>query len=356
MWLMSRFLLTMAAVAAMLGASRAQADDKPPASVEGPLPSPNVTLSVQTPSASGRWVMLITNADDAPMRIHADARLLRLLVAPRGKNYFECELPALMRSGDTRDLLLKPGESYREEFDPRLVCFGKVIDEIGEGTSVTAFWGYKPDAQRQKTHKPQLAPFVVEPTEGPATFTVEKRLVSLTTWLPAEPKKTEGDSAKPEEPVPINAPRLVIDPVRRVDATALRDARVSATVKNVGDRSALIHIRTDQLEFQVTGPAGRGTCGGRERRRAPVRDFFHTIQTKGSETLTVLLAEACPREVFKRPGLYEISTVLHAPSDGGQFGLHAVTGDFNAVHRTLLRLQQAKEPYHAAPARAEPKN
>ncbi|MBI5533169.1 MAG: hypothetical protein HY898_10660 [Deltaproteobacteria bacterium] len=356
---MSRFFLPVMAAAVMLVPALALADDKAAPAAEVPLPGPLVTLAVEAPNIAGPWAMVITNGDSAPARIHADARLLRLLVAPVGKKYVECQLPATMREGDTRDLVLKPGETYREEFDPRLLCFSKVIDEMAEGTSVTAFWGYKPDAKRAKANKPQLPPFVVEPAVAPATFLPEKQLVSVTTWIPAptpkgDTKHTQAELKALETP-PLNAPHLLVHPVRLLDAPALRDAKVTVTVKNVGDRAGMIHIRPDQLELQVTGPAGRAVCGGRERHRAPVRDFFRTIAPKGSETLTVLLAEACPREMFKRPGLYEVQTILHATADGSKFGLHAITGDFPTFHTALVRLQQAKDAYHKAPPAAESK-
>jgi hypothetical protein len=70
--------------------------------------------------------------------------------------------------------------------------------------------------------------------------------------------------------------------------------------------------------------------------------------------MTVLLGEACPRELFKRPGLYEVGVILHAPSDGHEYGLHSITGDFEAFRTTLVRLQQAKDPYHKEPPQAEP--
>jgi hypothetical protein len=354
---MCRSILVGTCAAALLMSVPALADDKPKEAQQEPLPPAPVAMSVEAPSAAGPWILRVQNQGDAPMRIHADARLMHLLVAPAGKGYTSCVLPSPLHEGDGRELVLKPGETYREPFDPRLFCFGKVIDQMGEGTSVTAFWGYKPDAARAKAKKKQVAPFIVEPALAPAAFEPEKRLVSLTTWIPrpaASSAQNKPNAAAAEAATPINTARLVLDPVRLVDAPTLRDVKVSATVKNVGDRAALVHLRPDLLEFTVIRPGGKvAACGMKGLRRAPVRDFFHTIGPKGAETLTVLLDEACPRELFDAPGVYEIRTVLHARWEGKEFGLSALTGNFAGEHTTLVRLQDAKERYYRVPPQAE---
>lgn len=338
----------------MLLSGQARADEALPAASEK-LAYPPVSVAVDARSARGPWTLRVHNDGGMPVRIHADARLLQLLVAPRGKGYTSCVLPGPMQQGDGRELELKAGESYREDFDPRLLCFGKLIDQMAAGTSVTAFWGYKIDAARVRAKKPQQPPFAVEPAEAPPAFEAAKRLVSLTTWLftPAAELAQPKDAAA-DKPAAMNTSRLVLDPVRLVDAPTLRDAKLSATVRNVGDRAALVHLRPDLLEFTVTQPDGTVVgCGMRGLRRSPVRDFFHTIAPKGSETLSVLLDEACPRELFKVPGVYEIRTVLHARWDGKEFGLSAVTGDYEGQHTTLVRVQTAKERYYRSPPQVE---
>jgi hypothetical protein len=362
-------LVGTCSAALLLTSAQVQAGDKPAADTVVLPPAP-VSMSVEAPSAVGPWTLRVQNTGEAPMRIHADGRLMQLLVAPAGKGYTSCVLPGPLHEGDGRELELKPGDVYLEKFDPQLFCFGKVIDQMGEGTSVTAFWGYKPDAARMRAKKPQVPPFIVEAAQAPATFEPDKRLVSLTTWIPAPPapasaqnassqpapdaKQPPDKSSDKDKPTPINTARLVLDPVRLVDAPTMREAKVSVTLKNVGDRAALVHVRPDLLEFTVTLPGGKvAACGMKGLRRAPVRDFFHSLGPKGSETLSVLLNEACPRELFGRPGVYEIRTVLHARWNGKEFGLSALTGDFEGEHTTLVRLQDAKERYYSAPPQVE---
>jgi hypothetical protein len=355
---MSRTLLNTAALCFVLSASPALAQDKRVAD-DKQLPYAPATLEVHAPSARGPWSLRVVNRGDVPLRMQADARLATLLVAPAGSKYTECVLPGPLRARAERAVELKPGEAWEESFDPRLWCFGKLVDALGPGTSVTAFWGYKPDAQRLRARKPQVAPFAVEPALAPPVFAPAKRLVSLTTWVPPEPSG-EAASEQPEPgPVAINTGRLVVEPVRFVDAPAPGDVRVSATVRNAGDRAATVHLRADQLEFRVRAPGGAvALCASRERRRAPVRDFFRTLAPKASETLTVLLAEVCPRDLFSRPGIYEVSTVLRANAEGRPAGVSAESGDFVGSRTTLVRLQEAKAGYYTSAPRlkaAQPK-
>lgn len=338
---------------------------KPKPEPEPVLPPPDVSVAVQAPKAEGPWLVRVRNNQSSPIRIRADARLLKLLVAPVGKKYVECSLPAAMRAGgDPRELELGTGETWSELFDPRSFCFGKVIDELAPGTSVTGFFGYAP-VKGEKTPK---KPFVVEPLVAPPAFAAQKRIVSLTTWIHARPtleataqaaaSESVPADVKPEEPVkpgtPINTSRIVLTTPRLIDAVSMRDARISATLSNRGDRDALLHVRADALEFSILTPDGKTVaCGGGSRGRAAVRDFFHTLRPKGAETLTVLLAEVCSRSIFQRPGIYEIRTKLRATEDGARFELRALTGVFEAEKPTLLRLQDAREPYYVTAPEVE---
>lgn len=355
-------------IAASLAASTSL-DAKPKPEPEPVLPAPDVSVSVQAPDGDGPWIVRLKNNHTESLRVRADARLLRLLVAPVGKSYVECSLPAAMREGaDPRELELGPGETWSEQFDPRAFCFGKVIDELGPGSSVTAFFGFAP----AKGVKTQKKPFVIEPIVAPATFASLKRIVSLTTWVPyrlpivvppgvagteGKPGEAKPPESKPEQapkPTLINTSRIVLETPRLIDAANLRDARISATVSNKGDRDALMHVRADALEFSIKTPDGKTVeCGGGASGRAAVRDFFHTLRPKGAETLTVLLAEVCDRTIFQRPGIYEIRTKLRATEDGSRFELRALTGVFEADKSTLLRLQDAKQPYYVTPAEVE---
>jgi hypothetical protein len=301
--------------------------------------------------------MVIVNDDTVPARVTADARRLSLWVRqPTERSYHRCELPSAMTgSPRERALVLEPGERYVESFDPRMYCWGSISEKLTEGASVTAFLGWKPDDRREKRNQPQLLPFAVEPVLAPALFVPAKQIVSLTSWLP------EGDlvQANPEvrEPPPkfVGAPDLRLSTVRWADAMDHREARLTATLTNVGDRDALVHLRPDDLEVRLQRPDGTVVqCGPGTGYRAAVRDFFMTIKPGKSSSISTLLSELCPSGAISRPGLYLLSATLRVRDDGSRFRLQAMTGDFVAARSTLLRVRTAREPFHASPPQPRP--
>ncbi len=328
----------------------------PSLSQEPPQPepatrSPLVRLAIEVPPTHGLWHLLVTNRDRVPVRLAADVRQLSLLVRlPDDRAYVRCSLPSgMLGAAPERQLVLQPGESYVEPFDPRMFCWGADADKIGPGASVTAFLGWSPDPRLEKRSKPQVPPFVVEPVVAPAAFVPAKQIASLTFWL------TQGDraSASPgREPPPrfVGAPDLRLSTPRWADAVDHRSARISATLTNVGDRAALVHVRPDDLEVRVQRPDGSSTvCGPATGYRAAVRDFFLTIQPGKSASVTSLLTELCPSGTFDRPGLYVLHSTLRVRDDGSAFRLQAVTGDFSSPKATLLRLRSSRQPFHVAP-------
>jgi hypothetical protein len=315
--------------------------------------SPLVRLGIEVPPAHGPWLVVVTNDDRVPVRLAADARQLSLLVRqPADKSYARCDLPTAMLGGAReRHLVLDPGESYVEPFDPRMFCWGDDADKLGPGASVTAFLGWRPDARLEKRSKPQVPPFTVEPVLAPAAFVPAKQIASYTFWLP------QGDGASSsgvhEPPARfVGAPDLRLSTPRWSDAVDHRAARISATLTNVGDRAALVHVRPDDLEVRVQRPDGYSTvCGPGTSYRAAVRDFFLSIQPGKSASVSSLLTELCPSGTFDRPGLYVLHTTLRVRDDGSAFRLQAVTGDFASPKSTLLRVRSSRQPYHVAPPR-----
>src|SRR4029079_11472587 len=96
-------------------------------------------LWIMAPSAQGNWMFRLDNEGERPLRIPADVRLLRFEIELHdGKKTKKVKgaAPAGFRpEGVTqaRALLLAPGESYVETFDPRLICFGKDADALAPG-------------------------------------------------------------------------------------------------------------------------------------------------------------------------------------------------------------------------------
>jgi hypothetical protein len=345
---------TVAAVALLSLPSAA--DDAKPNEPAAATRSPHVQLAIELPEARGPWRMVLHNQDTVPVRVVADARRLTLLIRGQDDNtYTQCRLPSSMQGSiRARQLVLKPGDKYVERFDPRMYCWGSISEKLTAGASVTAFLGWEPNARLEKRNKPQVLPFAAEPVLAPAAFVSQKRLASLTQWLPSN----DVVEANPETPQPppkfVGAPDLRLSTHRWADATTYRDARLTATLTNVGDRAALLHLRPDDLEVRVRLPNGSMTvCGPGSDRRAAVRDFFQTIKPGRSASVGILLTELCSSDVLARPGLYELTATLRVRDDGSEFRLDAVTGDFAVRRSTLLRVRKSREPFHARPPRRE---
>lgn len=346
-----RLACSVAACGLLLGLSSVAgaADDAAPPR----LSLPRVDLTIDAEGASGPWTMTVTNHGPMPVRVLADARKLSLLVrAPHDRNYSVCELPSDMRGpDDQRRLVLRPGQSYQEELDPRLFCWGK-LDKLKQGSSVTGFLGWAPDARRSRLGKPQVAPFAVSAVTAPPEVASVKRLSSQTVWLT---KADEPAAATKPAAKHVGEPRLELQTPRYVSASSPRSALLDVEVKNTGDAAALVHIRPDNLVLQVARPDGTSmVCEWGTKYRASARDLFRTIRPGRSHAMSVLVAEACPKQTFDRPGVYEIRPVLRVQENGAQFGLEALTGEFAAERRTLLRLLDAPLPYHDSPPRARP--
>src|SRR5262249_10861066 len=75
-------------------------------------------------------------------------------------------------------------------------------------------------------------------------------------------------------------------------------------------------------------------------------DGFHAIKPGASTTLTVLVEEACGHDLFRRPGLYRVTPVLHLNESGSELGLSAYTGVIRAKEPTLVRIASGSEPFY----------
>ncbi len=161
-------------------------------------PAPPVSLRIVAPSAHGRWLLRVDNEGDEPLRIAADVRLLRFEItapeteAPKPGRWRPppkqtiCDGPSAFGMDGNfpgrRELVLGPGRSYVEEFDPRLICFGKEAEALVPGARVKAYYGWKP-ARRWGKNKLQAAPFVADAAKKPRQFKPLKRLGAPTMVL-----------------------------------------------------------------------------------------------------------------------------------------------------------------------------
>src|SRR5262249_53953949 len=116
---------------------------KPPKPGEA-LPEPEIRLWMIAPSIHGPWALRIDNEGSRWLRVPADLRPLQFTIEPgdtvkRGARPVTCALPRAMRPDgfpDKSALLLGPGESFFESFDPRLFCFGKDAATLAGGAVV----------------------------------------------------------------------------------------------------------------------------------------------------------------------------------------------------------------------------
>jgi hypothetical protein len=369
------------------------------------LPPPTITMRVIAPSAQGPWLLRIDNEGEEPIRIAADVRLLRFEVRvpsdkPVSRSYqggwapraAVCDGPSTFGLADHfpggRELVVDPGHSYTEQFDPRLICFGKNSELLVPGAYVHAYYGWKP--RPTWSRKMEAAPFVADAAHAPRRFRPLRRLTAAPLVLSHAPPVMYGDPApepdegrgdqqvqQPEAPNPPAAvssdddattappsaqppsaqppsqsaerasthrPRAVIDPPRRqetkdelaarmtltashhTDAARPTDVSLSVQAHNTGQRELFIALRSRMLSFMVDGPTGRVRCQRQSSGHQVPRDLFRTLHHGKHVHMEVSLSEVCPPGTFDRPGLYRAVPILLADANGAQYGLSAITG------------------------------
>jgi hypothetical protein len=396
-----------------------------------PLPPPEVRFWMAAPSPTGLWSFRIDNEGSKAVRIPADIRLLRFEIEaapvepppadpsakpkpkPKGKADKKagptvCELPAPLKpSGfpDKSALLLGPGESYLESFDPRLFCFGKDAGVLRGASVVRTRFGWKA-APVKKGKKPEETPFAVEGTAFPAEVAPLPGLDAPTMVLsygkaveaptgpttaapvdpraprPAPPPKPDDkasppkpddkasppkpddkasppkpdDKASPPKPVIVdeNAPRLALSAAPFIDAATNARAAITLTATNEGHRPMLIALHNRMMAFRIEGPEGAYRCDAMPPTHAVPRELFRTLKPGQSSSMTLLLSETCPREAMRRPGLYKVNATLFANESGAELGISAYTGAAWLKTPTLVRVLSAPEPFYAGPPHAMP--
>jgi hypothetical protein len=337
-----------------------------------------VRLVLTAPSAQGLWTMRLVNEGPRPVRVPADARLLQLTVEggdtlAKQQKPVTCRAPAGLRPEgfpDARSLLLAPGDVYTETFDPRLLCFGKDGAALTGGAIVHARLGWDGPKGAKKLDRP----LAVESTEFPAAVAPQKNLTAPTLVLsyqapevevkpapeadklPAavdekkDDKADKKDEKKDDKQPPVvdeNAPRFELAAPPFVDAANGYRVTITVTATNVGHRPALVAVRNRMVAFRVEGPDGVVRCHPGGQTRSVAREGYRSIAPKGSASLTILVEEACGHAIFRRPGLYRVTSSLHLVETGVEQKITAYTGVAHAKGPTLVRVHTGPEPYHA---------
>ncbi|HEY8091088.1 MAG TPA: hypothetical protein VIF09_24665, partial [Polyangiaceae bacterium] len=250
----------------------------------GPLP--DIRMVLDAPSRLGPWTLHVTNRGEVPVRLVADARLLVLDVTPRSAaRAVRCELPADMRPADDMDgaLVLPPGRSYAETFEPRLFCFGtRLLDALSAGAVVVGHLGW--------TGAPARGPYAVQALDGVEPVVAPRKAVdSPPVALPDDPTPPPAADAasRPDDPDPA---RFTLRGPAAIDAPSASTIGVNLTLHNAGKRPVTVRFRPETLGFRVAGPAGVQDCRWPLSPVAPMRELFTTVRADASADLSVLLA------------------------------------------------------------------
>jgi len=321
---------------------RGRARPKDPATP--PAPAPDVRLALEAPTLTGPWTMRVTNGGQVPVRLVADARLLVLEVTLRGEaKPVRCELPADMRPADDAQggLVLPPGRSYAESFEPRLYCFGRrELAALTPGAMVVGRLGW-PAGNKQRP------PFVVSPFDGVEPVVAAMKTVdSLPIMLPDEPTPSPAPpfAPAPDDPDPA---RLSLVGPKAVDAASPNGIAVTVTLRNEGKRPVTVRLQPETLSFEVAGANGVEHCGWPTLPGAPMRELFTTVRPGGSEGLSVTLRDYCSGHALDAPGLLVVRPALDTRhASGASLGLKTFDGEVIATSPTVVRLHQGmvREP------------
>jgi hypothetical protein len=315
-------------------------------------PAPDAKVTIETPATRGPWTLRVFNGGDVPFRLVADARLLALDVVPRSaRASTHCELPADMRPSDDLDrtLVVPPGRSYAESFEPRLYCFGSKLDALAPGAIVIAHLGWT-------TGRKTEAPFVVSAIEGvEPELAPLKSIDSRPVALPDEPSAWMVPAVRAEHDVESDAARLSIGGPTTIDATSPNDIAIPLTLRNEGARSIVVRFRPEVIGFDVIAPAGVEHCAWPMVPAAAMRELFTTVPPKGAETLSVALGSYCTKHALDQEGLIVARPRLDTRNaSGAAVGLRSFDGEVIALTPTVVRLHRGAKPLPLVRPRLEP--
>ena len=334
-----------------------------------PLPPPRIALRLEAPDVAGPWKMVVTNDGDVPVRVAADGRLLSLEIErpeeggpedPYGKAGARkkppppvvCRLPSELRpSGVTEDraVVLGPGTRYEEVVSPALYCFTESeAKALIVGARVTAKLGF-PDGTKGAPKTAPRAPFVAEPAVVSPPVGAAKEIVSESFVVAAPAPASSLATASSESSDDPRGPRLELTARARVDSIDEKTVATTLTLKNLGGRDVRLHVRRDNLLFDVDGPDGSTHCGLPVTRRAVPRDLVESLAAGASRSIEVWIGEMCSNVAFDRPGLYRIRIGLAFPAPPAADGQRPWTQTVVTREPLLVRIRQGRLPFYTSP-------
>ncbi len=312
-----------------------------------------------------------------------------------------------------RELILAPGEAYVEAFDPRLLCFGEDAALLRPNLVLAPSYGFVPRADAgRRGSRMEAAPFVADGSSLPRRYRPQKRIdgaaIRLSHAAPQEFAAFSGGSASPTSadeamryvprasqgvalpslpdaqsvsgdapsaPAATPAPRpkdelaaaMPLPTDGMADAAERGGITFSVQAHNVGERPIYVALRARQLSFSVVGPDGAFSCPRASSGHHVARDLFQLLHHGKHAHVPVRLAELCPAEAFKRPGLYAVVPTLEADEVGAEYGIVALTGvvstrdpgSVRGTHdvdddATLVRIHRGPRAFYEAPPVAVP--
>jgi hypothetical protein len=334
-----------------------------------PLPAPRLTLRLDAPDSAGPWKMVVTNDGEVPLRFAADGRLLTFEIEPPedagtdqpyGKPGVKkktpapviCKLPTELRPAgviENRAIVLGPGNRYEEVVSPALYCFSESESKaLVPGARVTAKLGF-PDPSKGTSKAPPRAPFIAEPAALSPAVTAIKEIVAQGIVLGASPGTGSADTVSSDTSDDPSGPRIELFASARVDSSDEKTVNATLTVKNTGRREVRLHVRRDNLLFDVDGPDGSTHCGAPSARRAVPRELFESLGAGSSRSLEVWIGEMCPNMTFDRPGLYRVRAGLAFPPSPAGDAVSAWTRTVVIKEPILVRIRQGRLPFFTSP-------
>ena len=343
----------------------------PYAGAEAPpsLPAARIALRLEAPDIAGPWKMVVTNDGETPLRIAADGRLLSLEIEPPEAGGLEdpygkagpkkkppppvvCKLPSDLRPAsvlEERAIVLGPGSRYEEVVSPALYCFSdSEAKALVAGARVTAKLGF-PDTAKGAQKAPPRGPFIAEPAAVTPSVAAVKEIVSDPFVVAGTAPRSGADYASNETTDDPNAPKLELTATARVDSADEKTVATTLTLKNVGRREARVHMRRDNLLFDIDGPDGSAHCGLPSTRRSIPRDMVDSLAPGGSRSFEVWMGEMCPNSVFDRPGLYRIRAGLAFPPAPAPDGQRAWARTVVSEEPILVRIRKGRLPFYTSP-------
>ncbi len=288
--------------------------------------------------------MRVTNHGSVPLAIVADARLLMLDVTPRSAHKAEhCELPSDMRPQNDleRPLVLPPGRTYSEQFEPRLYCLdGKRLDALAPGSIVVASLGWSGHGTKP--------PLEVWPTAGSESQVAPRRsIVAAAIALPDEPTPASlpTDALGAGPPIDADGTKLALRSPRSMDAASPSEIAISVTLRNEGTRAVVTRFRPETLAFEVAGPGGSDHCDWPVLVSGPIRELFTTVAPRSEVEQTVLLSAYCTTRALDQAGLLVVRPSLDTRAASGvEVGLRTFDGQVIATSSTVIRLRHGAQP------------